>query len=129
LVARVLQTFSRLVPAARGRAVTVAFVDARTMRRLNLTYRGVNAPTDVLSFPPAPFPGQPLAWGEVVIGYPVAVRQARAAQTSVRAEVTALLIHGLAHLAGYDHDTTRRAARMGRLEAKVLRQFMRRSKN
>ncbi len=118
--ARAVTVFSRLVPVARRRAVSVALVDAKTSRRLNRTYRKVDAATDVLSFPPTPWPGQPPSLGEVIICYPVAVRQAKASNTSIRAELTALLIHGLAHLAGHDHDTPAQAQRMARFETNVL---------
>lgn len=120
----VVRAFRQAVPKARGVAVTVALVDGATSRRLNRAARGVNAPTDVLSFPAGDEPDWPkLAepWlGEVVICYPIAVRQARACGHPIRREVVELLAHGLAHLAGFTHDTPKAAKRMVALETTIV---------
>ncbi len=116
--------FQRRVRAARRQTVAVALVDRRTSRRLNRTCRGVDAPTDVLSFPgprallwpPDPRP----LWGEIVICYPIAVQQAKMSGHGVRREVAELFVHGLAHLAGYGHHTAQAAARMAAFEARLL---------
>ncbi|MDO8559940.1 MAG: rRNA maturation RNase YbeY [bacterium] len=124
LVTRVVQAFRSRWPRARGKAVTVALVDRVISRRLNRAARGVNAPTDVLSFPSRddaswPKPVERIL-GEVVICYPIAVRQAKTYRHSTRREVIELLIHGLAHLAGFDHDTKTAAVKMGVFEAAVV---------
>mgnify|MGYP001587013675 CR=1 FL=1 len=120
----VVQAFRRAWPRARGAAVTVALVDRAESRRLNRVARGRNAPTDVLSFPAGDephWPQPPHRWlGEVVICYPIAVRQAREFGHSVRREVVELLAHGLAHLAGFDHKTPKAAQAMAALETKIV---------
>lgn len=124
LMSAVVDAFQRRLPAGRRGAVSVALVDRRTSRRLNRSYRGVDAPTDVLSFPGH----RPPVWpkdgnrmlGEIVICYPVAQRQAQEYGHSVRQEIAELLAHGLAHLAGFDHDTKAKARRMAEFETKII---------
>ena len=123
LMAAVFRSFRRLHGPARGINVSLVFVDRKTSRRWNRTFRGTDAPTDVLSFPASdrrPWPPAKPKLGEVIICYPVAVQQARASRHGVRREVAELFAHGLAHLAGYDHDTKARAERMATFEAKII---------
>ncbi|MFO0775495.1 MAG: rRNA maturation RNase YbeY [Nitrospiraceae bacterium] len=94
--------------------VGVTFLGDRAMRRLNREYRHKNRTTDVLAFagretyqPPT---GRSVL-GDVVISVPQAQRQARAAGHSVDAELTMLIVHGMLHLLGYDHETNARDAR------------------
>lgn len=89
----------------------VVITDDATVRELNRRYRGVDEPTDVLSFglgeeDQGAFalpPGEAATLGEVIISYPTAVRQAGEEGHSVQAEVAHLLVHGVLHLLGYDH--------------------------
>lgn len=100
----------------------VVLVGDRTMARLNQRYRGIAHSTDVLSFPMREGPFASLAanlLGDVVISAETADRQARAAGRPLRDELAALLIHGLLHLLGYDHQTPSEAKRMRRLEARL----------
>lgn len=96
---------------ALGRAdaeLSVMLVDDATIRALNKQYRGIDKPTDVLSFPmlEGDFSGvQPELLGDVVISIPTATRQAAAGGKSLADEVTQLLAHGILHLVGHDHDT------------------------
>ncbi|MBZ0168347.1 MAG: rRNA maturation RNase YbeY [Kofleriaceae bacterium] len=97
----------------------LTLVGDRAMTRLNRQYRGKAAPTDVLSFPmrEGPFASlSPHLLGDVVISAETADRQARAAGRPLRDELAALLIHGILHLLGYDHQTPSEARRMKRLE-------------
>lgn len=113
-----------LALAGRSHAdVSLLFSGDRRMRRLNRTYRGKDSSTDVLAFP-ACKPGRKATGflGDVVISLPRARRQARAAAVTVDREVTTLLIHGVLHLMGYDHEKSARdARRMRRKEQQVLR--------
>lgn len=87
--------------------IEVLLADDTTLRRLNRTYRGKNAPTDVLSFPAADMNGmgpQTVA-GDLAISLDTAARQAAEHGLSLRDEVRILLLHGTLHLAGYDHET------------------------
>ncbi|HET9269297.1 MAG TPA: rRNA maturation RNase YbeY [Vicinamibacterales bacterium] len=99
---------------ARGH-VTVALVPDRRVQELNLTFRGKNTSTDVLSFPA----DEPGVLGDVVIARGVARRQARGAGHDLPTEIRVLALHGLLHLLGYDHE--RDGGRMARLEARLRR--------
>jgi probable rRNA maturation factor len=86
--------------------VSVLLTTDRTIRRLNREFRGLDKPTDVLSFPTdAAFPGEEKIAGDLAISVPTAQRQAAACGHSLAMELKVLLLHGLLHLAGYDHET------------------------
>jgi probable rRNA maturation factor len=99
-----------------GSRVTVRYVAEAEARRLNRQYRGKDYPTNVLSFPYGDAPLQ----GDVVICAPVVAREAREQGKDVEAHHAHLLVHGLLHLAGHDHERTAEAARMERLERRIL---------
>jgi probable rRNA maturation factor len=88
--------------------LSVAVVDADEMAHLNERYRGVAGPTDVLSFgcdDPCPVGSdEPITLGDVIIAPDVAVTQAAELGTTVEAELNLLLVHGVLHLLGYEHD-------------------------
>ena len=84
-------------------AATVLVGSNRRMRDLNARFRGKNYATDVLSFPPASFV-EGFA-GDVAVSLDIAARNARSLGHSVADEVKILVLHGLLHLAGYDHET------------------------
>ncbi|BCA54968.1 putative rRNA maturation factor [Nitrospira sp. KM1] len=107
----------------------LAFVGDRRIHRLNKEFRGKDYATDVLAFPMG-FPDSPLTefpvrqLGDVVISLPTAMRQARLGSRSIDEEITALMVHGILHLCGYDHETAEREARrMRRREHMVLRRL------
>ena len=99
-------------------AVSLVISDDETIQRLNLEYRGMDEPTDVLSFllwdncdsttniseefvyPETNFN----KYGEIVISYPRAIFQARQRKDTVKSEIRMLIVHGTLHLMGYDHD-------------------------
>lgn len=93
------------------------------MRRLNRLFRQRDKTTDVLAFATREGPGPPSALlGDVVISFPQALRQSRRHQRGVDYELAVLLIHGILHLCGYDHERSEREARrMTRRERAVLR--------
>lgn len=87
---------------------TVALVSDDQIRRLNRRFRGRPTPTDVLSFPAHAHPQKGLRngyLGDVVISLESARRQARRLGHSLRTEVGLLMVHGVLHLLGYDHET------------------------
>lgn len=102
----------RLLGLSRAE-LSVVFVNSERMKRLNARYRGVDRSTDVLSFPLSdgrlsaigekrsntPFP-----LGDIVICVPTALLQAKEYGISFHEETQRLLVHGLLHLAGYDHE-------------------------
>lgn len=104
--------------------LSVLFIGDQAMRTLNRKYRGKATTTDVLSFSLREGKYahiQPEMLGDIVISLPVAERQARAAGHSTASELERLLIHGLLHLLGYDHERSRREAlRMERKERFLL---------
>lgn len=113
----------RVVPG-RNAGVTIAFVSDRTMADLNCRWRGKRSTTDVLSFPAAQTKfekAQELTLGDVVISIEQAARQARQNKLSLDTEIAQLILHGLLHLYGYDHETDK--GEMNRLELKLRRQL------
>lgn len=108
---RVAGKLLRLLDEAEAE-VCVALVGDTKMRRLNRTYRNKDRTTDVLAFAYREVKSDvaPLL-GDVVISIPAARRQAKACSHSLDAEVLRLLIHGVLHLVGYDHERSRQQAR------------------
>jgi probable rRNA maturation factor len=104
--ARTLARFLREAQAAvrlRG-MVSVLLTTDGAMRRLNRTFRGKNKATDVLSFPAGEASRGEVA-GDLAISIPTARKQAAEQGHSLSAEVKVLMLHGMLHLAGYDHET------------------------
>lgn len=99
--------------------------DDRVLRKLNRTFRGVDASTDVLAFGLrdegfATPPDGLLHLGEVVISEPQAARQAWEQGHSLERELALLAIHGVLHLLGYDHEHPEKEQRMRAMEERVL---------
>jgi probable rRNA maturation factor len=103
-------------------AVEILFTDDAEMRRLNLHWRKIDKPTDVLSFPSGgrEVPGQPRHLGDIALSFDTAFHDARAMNRPFEAHVTHLVIHGFLHLVGYDHIKPQDAAVMEPLETKIL---------
>lgn len=104
--------------------VTVAFVSDRAMRELNRRWRGKGGTTDVLSFPAGQDEFEKvegLRLGDVVISVEQAARQANEHGLSFEDEVAQLILHGLLHLCGYDHETDK--GEMNALELRLRRRL------
>jgi rRNA maturation RNase YbeY len=101
--------------------LSVALVGDKEMRPLNAKYRKKNQTTDVLSFFVADQPkASPIILGDVIISVEQARRQAKARKKTLKSEMVTLLIHGILHLLGYDHERSERQARiMFALERKL----------
>ncbi len=84
--------------------VDVLLTSDAELKRLNSLYRGKNKPTDILSFP-TPFEIAPQHAGDLAISLDTAARQAAAFNHSLDTEIKVLLLHGLLHLSGEDHET------------------------
>jgi len=103
--------------------VHVLLADDATLKRLNKAFRGKNKATDVLSFPAAATtvffgdPDEPELAGDLAISLETAERQAKRFGHSLRDEVRVLLLHGLLHLAGFDHE--RDSGEMAALELEL----------
>ncbi len=104
--------------------VHLKIVGRATIQQLNQDYRGKSYPTDVLSFSaPDPFPSLGVL-GELVIGLPVLKAQAKRLGHSASAELDVLLVHGLLHLLGFDHELGPSEAKvMGRWETRLLKHW------
>ncbi|HEX8502714.1 MAG TPA: rRNA maturation RNase YbeY [Pyrinomonadaceae bacterium] len=113
----------KVVPAD-GAGATVAFVSDRAMRELNRKWRGKRGTTDVLSFPAGQEEfekGEGLSLGDVVVSVEQAARQAAEHGLDFEGEVRQLILHGLLHLCGYDHE--RDGGEMNALELKLRRRL------
>jgi probable rRNA maturation factor len=126
---------ARVAPARLRGEVTIALVSDARIRALSRRWRGVDKATDVLSFPAEEQSRSPRAsarggrmdppakagglLGDIVIATGVAARQAKDAGHDEAAEHRVLALHGLLHLAGYDHE--RDAGEMARVEARLRR--------
>jgi probable rRNA maturation factor len=113
-------TLRRWVRAAQERdlAVTLRFVGGREARRLNARYRGRDYATNVLTFVYDDV--VPLS-GDIVLCVPVLVREASSQGKTLRAHCAHLVIHGMLHLQGYDHERRTDATRMEAREIALLR--------
>jgi probable rRNA maturation factor len=103
-------------------ALTIVITDNEEMSALNRQFRGIDAPTDVLSFP-ADIPAledAPVYLGDLVIAYPYTAAQAEREGHDLMASLSLLVIHGTLHLLAYDHDTPAAQARMWSAQARLL---------
>ena len=98
--------------------LTVLLTDDARLRALNAAFRGKDKATNVLSFP-AP-PSEALYLGDVALAYGVTEREARAQSKSFAAHAAHLVVHGILHLTGYDHEKARDARAMETLETAIL---------
>ena len=121
---RALTAFLKNASEAAGLKgeVSVMLTGDEELRRLNREFRGKNRPTDVLSFPaPDPLKGHRPIAGDVAISVESAARQAAEFGHPLATELQILLLHGLLHLSGYDHETD--TGQMARKEAVLRKQF------
>jgi probable rRNA maturation factor len=127
IIGQVLNTEKVGVKAELGLVIT----NDEKIRELNLKYLEEDRPTDVLSFPmneqlngsPAftNVPDGKLHLGEIIISYPQAVKQAEEHNHPAEKEIVILLIHGILHLLGYDHDIPLRIKTMRSRESAILK--------
>jgi len=101
-----------------GHNVSVVLVDPRRMRQLNRVYRGKDKPTNVLSFP-----GGKEALGEIVLCPSVIRKDALEYKISFQRAVSWMFVHGLLHLLGYDHKTSKDETTMNQQEQRYLSQI------
>jgi probable rRNA maturation factor len=113
--------------------VSLVFTDSETVQRLNRDYRGIDEPTDVLAFYMLPQKGVDSSFalppdgvtrlGEVIISYPQAVAQAKEQGHSLERELALLVIHGVLHLLGYDHEESGEGKKMREREQELLENY------
>jgi probable rRNA maturation factor len=102
--------------------LTIVLADDAQLRDLNRDYLGLDAPTDVLSFPASetdPETGAPYL-GDILLSIPRADAQARAAGHPLEDEACLLVVHGVLHLLGHDHATARQKAKMWKAQTEIL---------
>jgi probable rRNA maturation factor len=102
----------------KKREVTVVLANDAFVKKLNHAFRGKNKPTNVLSFP-----GEENHLGDIVLARETIVREAKAQKKAPRDHATHLIIHGMLHLLGYDHEREKDAAAMEALEIKILKKL------
>ena len=103
--------------------LSVVFADDAHIQTLNAEWRGKDKPTNVLSFPAFPFPkGGPLPpmLGDIVLAFETVAREAALEDKPVENHITHLVIHGLLHLLGHDHETDAEAEEMEAIERAAL---------
>ncbi len=118
----IFQTFadnvSKRISETEGKDFTVAFVSDKKMRELNNNFRGKNSTTDVLSFPfeAGEFDAEDNNLGDIAISLEQAERQAQENNLDLETEIKQLILHGILHLCGYDHETDSGEMNMRELE-------------
>jgi probable rRNA maturation factor len=109
-----------LVDAAVDAAeVSLVLSDDDEIRRLNRRWRGKDSPTNVLSFPT----GETRMLGDVVLAFETVVREAEEGNRPLVHHFRHLIVHGVLHLLGLDHEAERDAVRMENRERRILREF------
>jgi probable rRNA maturation factor len=112
------------MPQLNSEGVTVAFVSDRAMRELNWLWRHKRGTTDVLSFPAEQDEFEKTEGtrlGDIVISVEQAARQAKENRLTFDQEIAQLILHGLLHLCGYDHEIDK--GEMNRLELRIRRKL------
>ena len=103
----------------RGSSATIAFVSDRSIRKLNQQFRNIDKATDVLSFPAGDEDETNL--GDIAISVETAAAQAKENGLTFDNEIAQLILHGLLHLSGYDHETDN--GEMNRLELRLRKKL------
>jgi probable rRNA maturation factor len=130
VIDRAIATAAEIVNADFGEAeLAVMLTDDSGIRTLNSNWRGIDKPTNVLSFPALPPTGAggpddaPRMLGDIAIAYETTRREADDEQKPFDHHLSHLAVHGFLHLIGYDHETDNDAEAMETLEAEILAQL------
>lgn len=133
--------FSKLIPslvsatleevhfAPQSHAVSIALLSDAEVRSLNKAFRGKDAATNVLAFPAAPKPqtmknrAEPVFLGDVALAYETVINEASEQEKPVLHHAAHLVVHGVLHLAGFDHGIGADAERMEAAERVILGKF------
>jgi probable rRNA maturation factor len=129
-VRRIAQTVLKAEGVTTPYEVSLVFTDSKKVKQLNRDYRRVDEPTDVLAFYMLPQKGADSSFalppdgitrlGEVIISYPQAAEQAKEQGHSPEKELALLIIHGILHLLGYDHEEPEEETKMRARERELL---------
>lgn len=124
LVQRAIEAAARHASAsAESSEVAIVLTDDSGIRTLNRDWRGIDKPTNVLSFPSAPAPGTDVAarmLGDIAIAYETTRREAESEHKPFADHLSHLAVHGFLHLVGYDHENDAEADEMEELERTIL---------
>lgn len=120
LIRRAARAALATVPRGTG-SVSVLLADDEEIRRLNAEFRGKDSATNVLSFPAAEIPGDPEpVLGDIVLAFETCLREAEAERKTIEAHLAHLVVHGVLHLTGFDHETEKEAEAMEGRERAIL---------
>ncbi|HMK81243.1 MAG TPA: rRNA maturation RNase YbeY [Xanthobacteraceae bacterium] len=115
----IMQAAQDVARDVAGRATAILLTDDAAIRELNARFRGIDKPTNVLSFP-AP-PSDPAgALGDIAIAFETTAREAALADKPLAHHLSHLAVHGFLHLIGYDHAEDAQAEEMELLERRIL---------
>ncbi len=123
---RVAEALSRALRLKKPLEISLSFVTSAAIQKLNNLYRQKDRPTDVLSFSsreaalPKSLQKLSTSWGDVIICPAYAKEEAKRRGLSLREELVRLLIHGVLHLAGYDHEAESDELKMFRLQERLV---------
>ncbi len=119
-VRRIVRHTARAASPPDAGTVTVLLTDDAVVRDLNARFRGKDTPTNVLAFPAAPGAG---CLGDIALAYGVCAREAAEQGKSLSDHLKHLVIHGVLHLVGHDHQADDEATAMEALERRLLAQL------
>lgn len=129
LIISVVNTAAKLVKLAKNTELSIMIVDNSYIQELNFIYRGQNNPTDVLSFAMNELseaemdfdvPGEINVLGDIVISLEQAAAQCEEYGHSLERELGFLVVHGMLHLLGYDHESEEERSAMQDLEDRIM---------
>ena len=106
--------------STRDGEVSILLADDSAVREVNKQWRGLDKPTNVLSFPAADTPATQGHLGDIVIAYETLQRECEAEGRSFLHHLAHLTVHGFLHLIGYDHETDAQADEMEALESRIM---------
>ena len=106
-----------------GTELAIVLTDDSAIRQLNRLWRGIDAATNVLSFPTKQTANEPAHLGDIVLAYDTIAREASAEGKPFAHHLAHLVVHGFLHLIGYDHDNDLDADAMEQTERKILRRL------
>jgi probable rRNA maturation factor len=109
--------------STRTAELAIVLTNDSAIRLLNREWRGIDAATNVLSFPSDSPSGEPPLLGDVVLAYETIAREARTERKPFAHHVAHLAVHGFLHLLGHDHQRDKDADAMERLERRILRRL------
>ncbi len=129
-LARAAEALSRVLRIKQPLEISLSFVTLQKIQLLNKAYRQKDRPTDVLSFSsreagalPKEIQAQSPSWGDVVICPAYAKQEAKRRGLPLHEELVRLLVHGVLHLAGYDHATEAEELKMFRLQERLVEEL------